>query len=177
MNPIIKKHAIKFGVISALIGIVYSIIAYVFDETLFVNWWFGIAIIVVSLVILGISISSVKKEQGGFISFKEAFSTFVITWVISAVLSTSFNFILFNLIDPDFQERITELTIEKTAGFMERMGTPEETIDEAIKGIEEQDNYSIGGLLRGFVYSTLFMSVIGLIYAAVMKKNKPIFEE
>lgn len=177
MNEIVKKNGIKYGLIIGLISVCFYTIAYVFDETLFVNWKLGIGFLIVFFVLMLMSVISTKKEQEGFISFKDAFSAFVITGVVHTAITAVFNITLFNLIDPDFALRLTEMTTENTIAFMERAGAPEERIEEALVKLEEKGNqYSIGNILKGTVYYVLFASVIGALVAAFMKKERPIFD-
>ena len=177
MNPLVKKYGIKHGLIIAAIAVGYYLIAYLFNEQLFVNWWIGISIMVVYFIILIMSVVSVKKEQGGYIEFKDAFSVFTLSWIVNTAITFVFTILLFHVIDTELGARIIDMTIETTVGFMEKMNVPEEALDEAITKIEEGDNYSIGGIVKGNLMGIVFAAVMGLIVAAFMKKPKPVFED
>lgn len=173
MNPAVKSTASRYGLIIAAIGIAYTLIAYLIDLKLLVNTFAGIGLWLVNLILLIVAVSMVKKAGGGFISFKEAFSTFVLTYVISALISSVFSILLFSVIDPQAAERLQELIIETTVNMMERFGAPESQIEEQLENMEGSAQFSIGSQVRGFFTGIVIYAVIGLIVAAIMKKNKP----
>jgi len=177
MNPRIKKHAMNFGLIAALIGILYTLVGYIMDPELLVNWWAGLMIFIVYIVLFIMTSSKVKKEQDGFISFKDAFTGFVLTSIISGITAVVFNLLLFNMIDPEFGEQVKELQIEKSVQMMENFGADEAIIDKSIADLEATDNYAIGTQVKGFFMMLMFNIIIGLIVAAVMKKNPPLIDE
>jgi len=61
----------------------------------------------------------------------------------------------------------------KTINIMEGMGAPAEAVAEGIEKIENQDTFGIGTQLKSLAQSLVFFAVIGLIVAAIMKKNNP----
>ena len=169
MNEAIKKNGVKFGVISGIISIIVTVLMYAIDINLFANSYIGFGMVIFYLI-LGIYVVSVtKKEMGGVINFKEAFTAYFIYCVIGIVIANIFNYILFNFIDPAAKEQILEITIQKTVEFMEKFGTPKEAMKEAIISLKENDQYSIANIIKGSAFSIIFSSIIGLIVAAIMK--------
>ena len=177
MNEIIKNNGIKFGLIISSISILYSMSAYLFDEELFANFWMGAIILISFFALMLVSVVSTKNQLGGYITFKEAFSAFAFTGIVNIAITLMFNILLFHVIDTELAGRIVELTVEKTGEMMEKFGTPDEAIDEALDGIREGDNYAIGSLFKGSLYSIIFIAILGAVVAAFMKRPKPIFQE
>lgn len=175
MNDIVKNNALKFGLIAGIIPILYTLYAYLIDLTLMVNFFSGIGMWIVMMVIFILSVSKTKKALGGFITFKNAFSTFILSYLVSAVLSGLFSILLFVVIDPEVSEQINELTIEKSVEMMERFGTPEAEIDRQVEAMEGQNNFNMMGILKSMLMGILIYSVLGLIIAAIMKKKEPEF--
>ena len=176
MNPLVKKIGIRNGLIMSGISVGFYLIAYLFNEDLFANFWIGIGMWVVFFVILLMSVFSLKKLQGGFISFREAVSVFTLPWIVNVLISIVFTILLFHVIDTDLATRVSELTIETTVSFMERVGTPQEAIDQTIEEMQKQDNYSISKIFLGNLSSIIFALIVGLIVAAISKKEKPVFD-
>ena len=176
MNPLVKKIGIKNGLIMAGISVGYYLIAYLFNEDLFANFWIGIGMWVLFFVILLMGVFSVKKLQEGFISFRDAVSVFTLPWIVNVLISIVFTILLFHVIDADLAARVSELTIETTVSFMEKVGTPQEAIDQTIEEMQKQDNYSISKIFLGNLSSIIFALIVGLIVAAIAKKEKPVFE-
>ncbi len=176
MNDVVKSTAIKYGLIVAAIGIGFMLMAYLINLEILTKWWVGIALWVVALVLFIVAVSKARAQMGGIISFKEAFATFIVAYLVNAVLTTVFSLLLFNVIDPDAAERLQDMIIESTAQTMENFGAPEESIDETISQMSEASQFGVGQQIRGFFTGIIIYSVIGLIVAAVMKKKRPEYE-
>lgn len=169
INEIIKRNGITFGV---LIGIVSSLITatiYAIDLNLFSSWWIGITSIIVYLVLGIVLLSKTKKEIKTIFTFKDAFTTYFIAAVIGILISTLFNVLLFNVIDPSAKDKLLEITMKITANMMQKFGTPASVINEAIAKLKETNPYSTVELLKGSIFSIIFSSIFGLILAAFFK--------
>ena len=171
MNETIKKNGIKFGLISAVISIVLTVLMYAIDINLFANSYIGIGMVFFYLALGIYVVSTTKKEMGGTINFKEAFTVYFLYSVIGIVIANIFNYILFNFIDPSAKEQILEITINKTVEMMQKFDTPKEILKETIKGMKENDQYSIANIIKGSAMGIVFSSIIGLIVAAIMKSK------
>lgn len=176
MNNAVKSAASKYGPIIAAIGITYTLLAYLIDMKLMVNMWAGISLWVINFILLIISVRAAKKMMDGFISFKNAFSTFLLTFVLSSLLTTVFAILLFGVVDTDAADQLQELTIETSVSFMEKLGTPESEIEKQVAAMEENNQFSALSQVKGFFMGIVFYAILGLIVAAVMKKDKPVFE-
>lgn len=176
MNPIVKKYALKFGRIGAAISVLFTLVAYLFANELFVTWYVGVLSLVVNFVLYLMAVLGAKKEMGGYISFKDSFSAFVVAAVINIVVTYVLNIVLFTVLDQDMAAQLQEMQIEKQVEMMETFGTPEEAMEEAITQLEENDLYSVESQLKGIMFAVLFAAVIGLLVAAVTKKAEPIVD-
>jgi hypothetical protein len=116
-----------------------------------------------------------KKENGGFLAFREALKICFGIFVFCAFATSLLSYIMFNFIDPAFKESMLQLTIEKTQQFMAKFNTPQDTIDKQIQAMLKKDIFSLGSIAQSFVFGCVFWFVIALIVAAIMKKNKPEF--
>ena len=169
INEIIKRNGITFGV---LIGIVSSLITatiYAIDLNLFSSWWIGITSIIVYLVLGIVLLSKTKKEIKTIFTFKDAFTTYFIAAVIGILISTLFNVLLFNVIDPSAKDKLLEITMKITANMMQKFGTPASVINEAIAELKETNPYSTIELLKGSIFSIIFSSIFGLILAVLLQ--------
>lgn len=175
MNEIIKKNGIKYGVMFAIIATVYSYAVYVIDESIFTNWWISIILMLGGMALFVVASVKSKTEQGGFITFREAFSAFMIAAIIYLVISTAGNILLFHVIDPGLGARLQEMITELMYERFEKMMS-EEQLAEAMQKMEEQDSFSLTGQLKGVISGILFFAVIGLISALIIRKNKPEWE-
>jgi hypothetical protein len=89
-----------------------------------------------------------------------------------------FDFVLYTLIDPNLSDQVIVWTQEKTVAMMESMGTPDEEIDKAMakmESMEGQNLFTPGRMALSFFSSLLVQAVLAALFAAVFKKNKPLF--
>ncbi len=177
MNNIVKFTASRYGIIAASIGIAYTYIAYLVDLKSLAGGISGIGLFVLILILFIAAVNSVKKAQGGYISFKEAFTTFVVAYIINALIVTLFKILLFNVADPKAADEINKVIIQNTINLMERLRVPESQIESTIQNLENNNPFSANSQVRSFFLEIIFFAVIGLIVAAFAKKNEPDFIE
>lgn len=173
MNEIIKKNGISFGFIFGLFSVLLTTTLYIVDLELFTNSWIGIISVIISITIGIILITKTKKQLNNVISFKEAFTVYFIAAAIGSTISTVFNYLLFNFIDPQAKETIKEITMKYTADLMAKFGAPAESVTETMKKLAETDNFSLGNLSMGLAFSLVFSAIFGLILAAIFKSKSP----
>lgn len=171
MNEIIRKNGITFGIITGLISVLTTTLIYTIDLKLFTSWWIGILSILIYISIGVYLLMKTKKELKGVFPFKEAFTTYFISAVIGILISMVFNIILFNFIDPAAKDTIKELTIKYAVEMMQKFNAPAASVNQAIKDMQANDQFSPMQLLKGSFFSIAFSAVFGLILAAIFKSK------
>ena len=171
INEVIKKNGITYGVIIGIVSTLITTTIYAINLNLFTSWWIGILSIIVYLTISIVLLSKTKKDLKGVFPFKDAFTTYFIAVVIGILISTFYNILLFNFIDPSAKDTLLELMIKYTAGMMQKFGTPASAINDAISKMKENNPYSTIELLKGSAFSIIFSSIFGLIMAAIFKSK------
>lgn len=175
MNEIIKKNGIKFGVIAGIFSVLTTALIYIIDLKLFTAWWLGILSIFIYIAIGIYLMVKTRKELNNVYSFKQAFTTYFIYAIVGIAISLVFNIILFNVIDPGAKEAVKELSIEAAVGMMKKFNAPTAQIKEAVAKMEETNQFDVLELIKGSAFSIIFSSILGLILAAIFKKDKPVF--
>jgi uncharacterized membrane protein YccC len=171
INEVIKKNSITYGILIGVISALVTASIYAVDLKLFSSWWISIVSIVI-YSILGITLlAKTKKEVNTIFTFKDAFTTYFIAAVIGILISTFFNILLFNVIDPSSKETLHEIIIKSTVNMMQKFSTPASTINEAIAKMQENNPYSSIELLKGSVYGIVISAIFGLILAAFFKSK------
>lgn len=171
MNEIIKKNGITFGVIIGLFSILVTTLIYVIDLNLFVNIWLGLSTIAIYLLIGIIVVANTKKQLKGQITFKEAFTVYFIAAVVGGLLSTLFQILLFNIIDPAAKETIKDLSIKYTTQMMEKFNAPSASINETVEQLQNTDNYSPGNLFKGFAFSLIISAIYGALLGLIFRSK------
>lgn len=173
IHETIKKNGITFGIITGLASVLTTTLIYSIDLNLFTSPWIGFGNIALYLTIAIVLLVKTKKEFTGIYTFKDAFTTYFISALIGIGISVVFNIILFNLIDPEAKITIKELTIKYMVSAMEKFNAPAATINNAIKDLKENDQFSVMGLLKGSLSNIVFCTIFGLILAAFFKSKTP----
>lgn len=171
INEVIKKNGVTYGVMIGIASALVTATIYAIDLNLFTAWWMGILGIVISLTISIILLSKTKKDLNGVFPFKDAFTTYFIAAVIGILISTTFNIVLFNVIDPGAKDTLSEIMIKYTIGMMQKFGTPASAINEAVAKMKESNPYSTFELLKGSVFAMVISAIFGLIFVAFFKSK------
>jgi len=171
INEVIKKNGITYGVITGIVSALITATIYAVDLNLFTAWWMGLLGIAISLTISIVLLSKTKKELKGVFSFKDAFTTYFIAAVIGILISTFFNIVLFNVIDPGAKDTVNELMIKYTVGVMQKFGSPASVINDTVAKMKLSNPYSTLELLKGSAFAIVISSVLGLIFAAFFKSK------
>ena len=174
MDQAIKKNGITYGIILGVIGVLTATLTYVFQ--LYTAWWIGIVSLVVAIALYCVMMSKTKKEMGGVYSFKDAFTTFFIAAVISIVIGTVFNVVLYNFVDPGAKEIVKEESIKATVSILEKVGAPSADVNKAIEKLEKEDQFSIQTLFTNALIGIAISCVLGLILALIFK-SRPTYKE
>lgn len=176
MNEIIKKNAIKFGLISGAFAILATLLMYLIDYHLFVNMWIGFGLLAVYLIIGIVQLTELRKDLGGFMSFKDGFTGYFVAALIGILLSTVFSILLFNIIDTETGDLINQALIEFQVENLQKYNVPTDKIKEVVEKLEETPQFSTMGLVKNLGGSLIGSIIFGLILAAIFKrKPKEIF--
>ena len=170
-----NQNAIRSGLIIGVIGIIISLLLYIINVALFANWWLMITLGVVNLVLITVFGIKYRNENEGFITFKESYIYSVISMIVFVLIGTIFSYVLFNIVNPDLPEIIADIAIKNAEAMMEKFGTSEEIMDEAIEKSRQDtlDGFTPVGLFKGGGIRILVNLAVCLIIAAIVKKNKP----
>jgi hypothetical protein len=172
MNEIIKKNGISYGIITGIVSTLITASIYSIDLNLFTAWWVTVLSISSYIIISIVLLTKTKKDLKGVFSFKDAFTTYFISAVIGILISVAFNILLFNFIDPSVKDSIKEISIKYAVEMMHKFNAPSSAINEAVKKLQENDQFSIVELIKGSVFSIVFSALFGLLLALIFK-SKP----
>jgi hypothetical protein len=171
------QYGMRFGIASGLFGLVYGVLGYLLGTSFFTNWWLGLIVLAISVGICVFGVFQLRRRfysaDSGF-SFKTGFTTYFYAGGVSLLIGVMFNLLLFNVIDPDFSTEVQDAMIDMSISFMERMGAPENVIEESVDKMLETNRFSIGNQLRSIPSGLLLHALFGLIVALITRR-KPSF--
>jgi hypothetical protein len=174
VSKTLKSSALNYGLISGISLTVLYVLLYVLKIELLASFAFGLLILLALLVVGFISTAKAKKINEGYLSFQEAFSAFIIPFIIGLAIPTIFIYILFNFIDTDSAEMLKEMGLEKAEEIMRRFGAPESEIEKAMIEAEKEDSYGLQKTALQYAGTVVFAALIGLIAALTMRKKKDV---
>ncbi|HLO81917.1 MAG TPA: DUF4199 domain-containing protein [Chitinophagaceae bacterium] len=176
LAPETKKSNIllQYGLISALVSLLVFVLMYI-GGTEVIGSPFALATWFIPIIIVVLALRRAKKENNGFLEFREALKISFGVLVCSTLATSIFSYLLYHYIDPAFGERMVQLTMEKSQQFMEKLGTPQDAIDKAVKEMTFENLFSFKKVFQGFMFGCIFNFIVALIIAAIMKKKKPEF--
>ena len=170
------NHALKNGSILAIIGILLTLSIYLIDVSWFASLWLILIILITNISYTTIVGINYRKEIGGYLSFKNAFIYAALVLFSAMAISRIFSLILFNVVDPQVSQIVTDASVEKWTALMEGWNTPQEKIDEAIDKmkIDIPKSFSpIGILISIFWPGLVFIAIAAAISGGIVKKNQP----
>lgn len=177
VNP--KKLAFINGLIWAVINVAIFLITYYVKPN-----WIGSGFYQAFQLLLGVGLAiyftlDIRNKVGGYWSFKEALRAIFLMFIMQALIVYAFTIIFGKIIEPDYAVKMKDIMVSNMTTMMEKIGSSQEEIDEAIAKNEETFDNSINPgpkeLFIG-VAGVIVMYFIGaLIFAAIFKKDPPIF--
>jgi hypothetical protein len=170
-----SNTGLTYGLISGLAVVVITLFLYTGGVETFLSPVAYLAYVVM-IVFAVLAARKDKKENGGYLEFAKALKVIFTVFALSLLIQVIFSYILLNFIDTGFRDALMQATLDKIESFMKRLGAPQSEIDKAIDGAAKEDPTSIKSQIMGYAIWCIVFFLVSLIIAAIMKKNKPVFE-
>lgn len=169
------NHNLKYGLILGLINVAFSLAVILINYQLMLSTWFGIVGFAIYIVVLLIAGFDLRKQYGGYLSFRNAFISTLLILLIAGAVSLVYNILVFNIFAPEMADTLHSEIVNKTANMMESVGAEDEVIDETVAQMEANNPYSIGNLIMSYIYTMVGGIILALIIGVIVKKKKPDF--
>ncbi|MFA6946137.1 MAG: DUF4199 domain-containing protein [Pedobacter sp.] len=175
VNKAASTNGVIIGILSTAIGVVTF---YVFPSLLG-SMSFGIASLIISLLIYIFFTLDLRKKVGGFWSFREALKAIFMMAFIAGLVYSVANFVFYRFVEPGAFEKISGFMESGMSQTFENMGMEQEKIDEAvakqIEGMKAQYDPSPAQFFKNLGIAVIVQFVMSLIFAAIFKKEAPVF--
>jgi len=163
----------KYGVYAMLLGLIISILFYLLNPSLLMNWAAYLPSLV-TIVLMVMAVKECKNYLGGYIRYGEALLTGWSAYLFPAVISTLLTWLLFNYIDPSLLDLQKEKAIEAAIKVAETFGMDGHNQEEMINSLEKADmSFTMGKALMSLVFSLFIGGIIAAIIALIMRREKP----
>lgn len=171
-----KSPILLYGVLFGVISIAYTVILYLGGVNAYMhssNKYIGV---VIAVGFAFLTAWQLKKQNGGYLEFAESLKAIFKVMVIGILLSTIFDYVLFNYIDVAFREALRQASIDAMIYEMEKSNMPQSKIDQTLEWMEKFNSFGLAAQALAFAIRCILHFIIALIVSAIMKKKRPFFE-
>ncbi len=168
-QPSTARLALKWGAITALASILLSTTLFVTDQTQ--NRSLGALIYLIIIAGLVLAMREYKQQNENYMSYGEGLGLGTLTAAITGFLSSMYSVFYMSVIDSTVLQR----TMDKAREQLEERGMDDAQIDRAM---DISARFQSPGMLFIFgMLGTILMGFIfSLVIAAILRRNKPVFE-
>ncbi len=169
-QPKTGKFALNYGVLLGVVSVVFGLMLFSLDMHYDQGWAIrgvNLALIVVAIIF---GISQFKKANEGFLNISQALKLGAGIAVVAGIIGIIYFFLLSNVIEPDFMDKMYEIGKEKAMA-----DNPQLTEEQIDQGIEMQKNFAWLTYPIILIFNIIIGLVIGLIGGLIMKKQKPAY--
>lgn len=169
-NALPLRWGLIIGIVSVFIFTIYNM--FLMESA---GMWgatgLGLFSFILMMILFGVMASQQRKAMGGYITFKQAFQAIFLSILVVVLISNLYSFIYTKWIDPEYYEKMKEMSMNVTY----KLGGSEEAVEEAEAAFDDRmgDPHSPGKILLGVAMQLVFYSLFGFIVAAIVKRNKP----
>jgi hypothetical protein len=170
-----KNNVLRYGLIVGIIISVYVALLYSLGIEVFANWWYSVIMYPISIgLICYFTIQLRNTNESEPFHFKQTFVVILSLLMLSTLVSTLWNIVLFNVIDPTLPKELSERILEETETTMAKWGAPEEVIKDTLKEMRDlPSQFKPLAQLLGWLKGGLFMALMSLICASFIKRKTP----
>ncbi len=180
----IRKKAITNGLVLGLVLLVITKILPAYSIAYSKSFWVIILLPIIFMCVVVPLIAAyfsfhLRKQLGGYWLFRQATTGIFLMFFTAYIISTTGNYAFGKFVAPGIDEKMKKSLITGTTEMMENQGMDQEQIDNKIAEIENQfatgQEISAGGIIRGIAFAIIIVFVAALIFAAIFKKDPPLF--
>ncbi|GAB2989105.1 DUF4199 domain-containing protein [uncultured Cyclobacterium sp.] len=167
------KAALNSGLIVGLVMVTLTFVIYFINYSYLVSAWYGFAVFALFFGMVIYFGLQYRKDIGGFMTFGTAFQFAFVTLIVSGLITTFGNILLYQVINPELAEILVKVQLENMMDLMDSFGAADSLSSEQIKEMrmELEDQFTIGGQISGFGISLFIYAILSLILGAIIKKR------
>ena len=162
-----RSTGVRFGLIGAVIGIVYFVILNVAGVAATGGVWNWISYLITAAIIF-FAQKYYKENADGFMSYAQGIGISAWIGIVSGVITSIFVYIYIRFVDGTFLEMVKDKQLEE----MQKRGMSDQQIDQAMKfaSMFTSPEAIFGFALIGGIVATI---IIGLIVTIFTQKKNP----
>lgn len=162
----VKSVSIKYGLIGALVGIIYFIILDFAGQA--GNQALGYAGMIFTIILIVLAHKEFKNDGDGFMSYKQGLSIGTLMSLIGSAIQGVFTYVYVSFINSEFLDVIKEQQVME----MEKRGMSDAEIEQAME-IAGAFMGPVAMMIFTIFFGVLFGFILSLIISAFTKKESP----
>jgi hypothetical protein len=163
----ITQKSLRYGLIIGAISTGISIFSYAVNPSMAIQMVLGIITFVLIISLWIVYATRVRKENQNSFTYGEAYTSLFIIAIVSMAMGSLWQIVLTQVVDPEYAERMVEMSVAMAGNWGAEMTA--EQIEETRAG------FSLGGQLKGFLMSVVFMGILTALVALIIKKERAPF--
>jgi hypothetical protein len=163
------RVALKYGVLGSVVIMVYSTILNV--SGLAQNKVLSSLSFVLMLVAIVLAMKDFKEKNSGFMTYGEGLGLGSLTSAVMGLLTSAFTMFYIQFID----NTLLAQGLDQVREDMEKRGMDDSQIDQAMELSQKFMSPGVVFVMGVFGYVVMGF-IVSLIIAAIMRKEKPVFE-
>lgn len=168
---IVLKNGLLLGLASVAFNVVLYVTDLLYTDSTLMGIFTWLVATAISVVFIIMAIEQYKKANEGFLSIGEAIKVGVVVAVIAGVIGAIYQVIYTTIIDPDYYEKVVEVTMKKMSGITSNF------TEEQMEEFQDKMYASKPSIASSFSLSIVFSAIGGLIISAIVgavkKKERP----
>ncbi|HRY32820.1 MAG TPA: DUF4199 domain-containing protein [Bacteroidales bacterium] len=167
-KPSVLGNCLRYALILAVISILYSLLLYSLGQMQ--NKVLGFLAFAVLLVVMIWAVKDFRdKKSGGFVSFGTAFRIGFFTGLFAGIITGIYTYLFFKYFDP---EMIGQMLAKAEENFIEQNPNMDDSQIELAMSYTRRFMQPAWMAFWGFLWNAVVSAVLGLIVAAIMKKEE-----
>jgi hypothetical protein len=167
MENDLKKHSLNTGLTLGGILLLISTLIYSIDFKLFLDTYISFFISFIIIACGTYSIFKTKNNNGGTITFGDAFKSYFIATAIGYLIYWIWMFIIYNIIDPEAAIAIDEQAMLMAKEMFESLGVAQEMIAKSMDEMSKNSSFSLSNILATYCFKLIGYSLVGLITSLI----------
>ena len=168
---IVLKNGLLLGLASVALNVVLYVTDFLYTDSTLMGILTWLVATAISVVFIIMAIEQYKKANEGFLSIGEAIKVGVVVAVIAGVIGAIYQVIYTTIIDPDYYEKVVEVTMKKMSGITSNF------TEEQMEEFQDKMYANKPSIVSSFSLSIVFSAIGGLIISAIVgaikKKERP----
>ena len=94
------------------------------------------------------------------------------TLALGVIGQNIFTWLLLNVIDPAFKQRLIPVVLANTEKAYRAIGAPQDQLQQALDNVRTEDESSLGRFIQGMGFLLVIYFLVALLIAAAIKSRK-----